>query len=185
MENELLNSDSEGQDSEWDISASRVIQAIEEDKFCLYCQVIVPMKQSDNMCTHHEILIRMSEEEDNLIPPGTFLPFVEKYKMMPRLDRWVVRHVLQWLSSHQLPSGSLFFINVAKDTLCDPVFPDFVRVELQQTGISAEMQRIRVLTRNAHKESLSNKSLRSFRALFHELQTSIPETSEQNDTAIK
>ncbi len=53
------------------------------------------MKQSVNMCTHHEILIRMSEEEDNLIPPGTFLPFVEKYKMMPRLDRWVVRYVLQ------------------------------------------------------------------------------------------
>ncbi len=139
MKNKLLNSDSEGQDSEWDISASRVIQAIEEDKFCLYCQVIIPMKQSENMCTHHEILIRMSEEEDNLIPPGTFLPFVEKYKMMPRLDRWVVSYVLQWLSSHQLPSGSLFFINVAKDTLCDPDFPDFVRGELQSTGISAEI----------------------------------------------
>lgn len=50
---------------------------------------------------------------------------------------------------------------------------------------TADLQRIRALTRNAHKERLSNKSLRSFRALFHELQTSIPETSEQNDTAIK
>ncbi len=139
MKNKLLNSDSEGQDSEWDISASRVTQAIEEDKFCLFCQVIIPMKQSVNMCTHHEILIRMSEEEDNLIPPGTFLPFVEKYKMMPRLDRWVVRYVLQWLSSHQLTPGSIFFINIAKDTLCDPDFPDFVRGQLQETGVSAEM----------------------------------------------
>ena len=139
MEDELLNSDLGEKDSEWDISASRVTQAIEEDKFCLFCQVIIPMKQSANMCTHHEILIRMSEEEDNLIPPGTFLPFVEKYKMMPRLDRWVVRYVLQWLSSHQLTPGSIFFINIAKDTLCDPDFPDFVRGQLQETGVSAEM----------------------------------------------
>lgn len=50
---------------------------------------------------------------------------------------------------------------------------------------TADLQRIRALTRNAHKESLSKKSLKSFRALFHELQTSIPETSEQNDTTIK
>jgi len=139
MEDELLNSDLGEKDSEWDISASRVTQAIEEDKFCLFCQVIIPMKQSVNMCTHHEILIRMSEEEDNLIPPGTFLPFVEKYKMMPRLDRWVVRYVLQWLSSHQLTPGSIFFINIAKDTLCDRDFPDFVRGQLQETGVSAEM----------------------------------------------
>ena len=85
MEDELLNRDLGEKDSEWDISASRVTQAIEEDKFCLFCQVIIPMKQSVNMCTHHEILIRMSEEEDNLIPPGTFLPFVRPE--MPHLAR--------------------------------------------------------------------------------------------------
>lgn len=139
MADNLLNTDLKVQDSEWDISASRVTQAIKENKFCLFCQVIKPVKQSVNMCTHHEILIRMSEEEDNLIPPGTFLPFVEKYKMMPLLDQWVVRYILQWISSHQLVSGSMFFINVAKDTVCDPDFPNFVRDQLQETAVSAEM----------------------------------------------
>lgn len=139
MENELLNSDLREQDSEWSISANRVTQAIDEGKFCLYCQVIIPMKQSENLSARHEILIRMPEEEDNLIPPGTFLPFVEKYKMMPRLDRWVVRYLLQWISSHQSTARSMFFINVAKDTLCDPNFPDFVRGQLRETGIHAEM----------------------------------------------
>ena len=110
MEGEFLNQDLGEQDSEWNISASRVTQAIKQGKFCLFCQAIMPMKQSVNMCNHHEILIRMSEEEDNLIPPGTFLPFVEKYKMMPLLDQWVVKHVLQWLSTHQLAPGSMFFL---------------------------------------------------------------------------
>ena len=38
----------------------------------------------------------------------------------------------------------------------------------------ADLQRIRTLTRNTHKEMLSGKPLKSFRALFHELQISIP-----------
>jgi len=49
----------------------------------------------------------------------------------------------------------------------------------------ANLQRIRTLTRNTHKEILSGKPLKSFRALFHELQISIPETTEQNDVVIK
>ena len=57
--------------------------------------------------------------------------------------------------------------------------------EFGQQYPTADLQRIRTLTRNAHKERLSNKSLKSFRALFHELQISIPETSKQNDTVIR
>ena len=49
----------------------------------------------------------------------------------------------------------------------------------------ANLQRIRTLTRNAHKEILSSKPLKSFRALFHELQINIPKTTEQNDVVIK
>ena len=139
MADNQINTDLEENNSEMDISAGRVIQAIEENKFCLFCQAIKPVKQSVNMCTHYEILIRMSEEEDNLIPPGTFLPFVEEYKMMPRLDRWVVKYVIQWLSSHQLPSGSIFFINLAKDTVCDPDFPGFVQDQLEGTNVPASM----------------------------------------------
>lgn len=139
MADEQLDTDLSENNSERDISAGRVIQAIEEDKFCLFCQVVKPVKQSVNMCAHYEILIRMSEEEDNLIPPGTFLPFVEEYKMMPRLDRWVIRYVIQWLSFHQLPSGTIFFINIAKDTVCDPDFPDYVQEQLEETDISASM----------------------------------------------
>ena len=56
--------------------------------------------------------------------------------------------------------------------------------EFGQQYPAADLQRIRTLTRNAHKEKHSNKPLKSFRALFHELQISIPETSKQNDTVI-
>ncbi len=50
--------------------------------------------------------------------------------------------------------------------------------ELGQEYPAADLQHLRALARNAHKEKLANKPPRSFRALFHELQTVIPEGTE-------
>lgn len=52
MADNQINTDLEENNSERDISAGRVIRAIEEDKLCLFCQVIKPVKQSVNMCVH-------------------------------------------------------------------------------------------------------------------------------------
>ncbi len=55
---------------------------------------------------------------------------------------------------------------------------DQALAELGQKYPAADLQRLRVLMRNTHKEKLANKPPRSFRALFHELQTIIPEGSD-------
>ncbi|MDN5835868.1 MAG: DUF615 domain-containing protein [Nitrosospira sp.] len=47
--------------------------------------------------------------------------------------------------------------------------------EFWQKYPAADLQHLRALARNAHKEKLANKPPRSFRALFHELQAVIPE----------
>ena len=53
--------------------------------------------------------------------------------------------------------------------------------EFAQQYPDADLQRIRTLIRNVHKEMSSGKPPKSFRTLFHELQKNIPETTEQND----
>ncbi len=118
------------------VSASRIVRAIEGGEFSLYCQKIMPIKADTESYEMHEILIRMTEEESNLMPPGAFLPFVEKYKMMSRLDCWVVSHMVQWLSVHKASSKSLFSINVSKDTIKNTSFPAFVQERLQKAKIS-------------------------------------------------
>ena len=52
---------------------------------------------------------------------------------------------------------------------------DQALAELGQKYPAADLQHLRILMRNTHKEKLANKPPRSFRALFHELQTIIPE----------
>lgn len=53
--------------------------------------------------------------------------------------------------------------------------------EFAQRYPSADLQQLRTLTRNAQEERLANKSSRSFRALFQELQKTIPPHSASWD----
>ena len=119
------------QTSKSGITAARITQAIEGGEFNLYCQEIAPIKSSITTISHYEILIRMHEEENNLMPPGSFLPLVDQFKMMPKLDRWIINHIAQWLTAHP-QANSVFYINVAKDTLRDRAFPDFIKEQLKK-----------------------------------------------------
>ena len=122
-----------------ELTVARIVKAIEGDEFRLYYQKILSLKTNADTHDHYEILIRMAEEENNLMPPGTFLPLVEKFKMMPRLDRWVVCYMVEWLCAHQTTPGAKFCINIAKDTLGCTDFPTFVQDQLKKNKVPASV----------------------------------------------
>ena len=66
----------------------RLIRDLKDEKFVLYFQSIVPVAVAapDN-ALYREILIRFKEEEQGMMPPGTFLPILEQQGLMPLLDR--------------------------------------------------------------------------------------------------
>lgn len=117
-------------------TAARIAQAIEGGEFNLYYQHISPIKPSSSTASHYEILIRMNEEDNNLMPPGSFLPFVDQFNLMPQLDRWIVNHIVTWLSAHP-DSQSIFCLNVAKDTLSDRAFPEFIQEHIKNMNVAA------------------------------------------------
>ena len=126
----------------WKDAASRIIAAIEKDEFTLLCQRVRPLgidPDQPGQPDHYEIFIRLLEEEENLMAPGAFFPLAEENGLMPHLDRWVVTHVLKWLSSRKAgdtgAEDGIFFINVAEATIRDPHFPGFVENQLQKFGV--------------------------------------------------
>ena len=119
----------------WTNARDRIIAAIERNEFTLFCQLITPLAAGSGRVAHYEILIRLSEEEDNLIPPGAFFPLAEEHGLLPRLDRWVVAHLLAWAVKNPGAADRTFFINVATATMSDPDFPDFVAHELHKSGL--------------------------------------------------
>lgn len=117
----------------WTSAADRLTAALQNNEFCLYGQTIAALVAGGKpLC---EILIRLIEEEQNLMPPGAFIPLAEEHGLMPSLDRWVVRNVLEWLASRRKadPDHSMMIccINLSAATIADPYFAAYVREQLQ------------------------------------------------------
>jgi EAL domain-containing protein (putative c-di-GMP-specific phosphodiesterase class I) len=110
--------------------AARLVAAIQHDEFCLYYQSIVALGAAGEGASFCEVLLRLREEEDNLLPPGSFLPVAEEHGLMPQIDRWVVRHVLDAATVECLGGDPVYFVNVAAQTVAEGHLAKFVRAEL-------------------------------------------------------
>jgi EAL domain-containing protein (putative c-di-GMP-specific phosphodiesterase class I) len=120
---------------------ARLTQALEENRFRLYYQSIVPSRQTSSLATHYEILLRLIDEQGNLVSPMAFIPAAERYNLMPAIDRWVIRTLFTSLGQHYrenrnpchfLEDGCdcLYAINLSGTSLNDEQFIDFVREQL-------------------------------------------------------
>jgi EAL domain-containing protein (putative c-di-GMP-specific phosphodiesterase class I) len=117
----------------WSDPVQRLRGAIDNNEFELYCQPILALSASEGY-PMAEVLVRLHEEEKALLPPGEFLPVFEHYRMMPQLDRWVVRHAAKHLA--QGSRMACFTINVSGQTLDDVEFPRFVSGQLAAHKLS-------------------------------------------------
>ena len=122
----------DGELAGWSEPAERLRLALEKDELTLFCQPIAALIGAVRF-PMAEVLIRLREEEKALLPPGEFLPVFEHYRLMPDLDRWVVRKVLQFLARGSRIAR--FSLNVSGQTLDDPAFPKAVALELVSTGV--------------------------------------------------
>jgi diguanylate cyclase (GGDEF)-like protein/PAS domain S-box-containing protein len=120
---------------------ARLTQALEENRFCLYYQSIVPTSQTSSLPTHYEILLRLVDEQGNLVSPMAFIPAAERYNLMHCIDRWVIRTLFTSLGRHYRENQNpcqllgdvcncLYAINLSGASLNDEQFIDFVREQL-------------------------------------------------------
>ena len=127
----------------WGNPQERIRQAIQSDGFALYAQNIVALRTDAACKPMLELLVRMRDEEQNLVPPGTFLPIAERFGMMPDIDRFVVRKAIAARAAAARLSADaadfpLLCINLARASIEDRSFPEFVVRALEQTGISGQ-----------------------------------------------
>jgi diguanylate cyclase (GGDEF)-like protein/PAS domain S-box-containing protein len=95
-----------------------------EHGFSLYYQPIKSLHDTSPSNLHYEILLRMDNEQGQLVNPGAFLPAAMRYNLMPNLDLWVIRTVFAWLTSHPQHLEKLTFnmINISSHSLSDNHF---------------------------------------------------------------
>lgn len=105
----------------------RIQQALQEDRFFLEAQLIVPASRT-KAGLRYEVLIRLQGPDGAVVPPNAFLPPAERYGLAPRIDRWVVTRVLQTLAGHpsHLKELDACHVNLSGRSFDQPDFSDFV-----------------------------------------------------------
>ena len=113
-------------------------RALEQDRLHISRQPIVPIADGKKTGHFHELLVRMEDEDGNIVLPRTFMSAAERYNLTTELDRWVISSALKWLASHPLYVRDLFLcsINLSGHSLGDQKFLEFVIQQFAQTGVS-------------------------------------------------
>ena len=57
---------------------NKINDALRDNRFTLYCQDIIPLHDDRDLKPHKEVLIRMLDENDKIIPPMAFIPPAER-----------------------------------------------------------------------------------------------------------
>ncbi len=123
---------------------ARINDALEENRFQLYVQPIVPLTSADGVIgsspPSYEVLLRMNDSSGRILPPGAFLPAAERYSLGPKLDTWVVSHALRWLSLNQgiLEHMGTLSINLSGASLDRHGVLERIIEEFQQTEVPPE-----------------------------------------------
>ncbi|MEX0960730.1 MAG: phosphodiesterase [Burkholderiales bacterium] len=114
-----------------------IATAIETGQFELHFQPKVRL--SDRAVTGVEALVRWRHPEQGLIPPGRFIPQVERTALIYPMTAWVLQHAFATLEKWQRDGIDLSIaVNVSARNLQDPLFVGQLNELLSGSGLRPE-----------------------------------------------
>jgi diguanylate cyclase (GGDEF)-like protein len=93
--------------------ADRICEAIDQQRIVVYAQPIFNLRKE--CVAREELLVRMLDENDEVIPPSSFLPTAERLGLITEIDRLVLAKAIE-LAGRSQPIA----VNVSGASLSDP-----------------------------------------------------------------
>jgi len=147
-------------------NATRLKQALIDDRLELFVQTIVPLRPETHCNSSYEVLTRIRDVDGSLIMPGEFIPAAERFGLIEDLDRSVIQKVFTYLQLPRTWAEGTYFVNLSAVTLsafgfqefieelmrkCPGVQPAKICFEVTETAAVADMRR----TANAMQRLIS------------------------------
>ena len=139
----------------------RLRQALDEDRFELYAQPIVPIGSGG--IPRYELLLRLRDDTGELLVPGAFLYNAERFDLIGDIDRWVLQRAVRILHDRHLAGREISLtVNLSGKTMNDleiaddleamlaahPVPPGNLIVEVTETAAIVNVHRVGELARD-------------------------------------
>ncbi|WP_018232253.1 EAL domain-containing protein [Thioalkalivibrio thiocyanodenitrificans] len=120
---------------------SRLTRALDEGRFRLYYQSVVPLVEAEHARHHYEILLRLEDPEEGLLEAATFVPVAERCNLMPTIDRWVLREVIATIAARgeTAAEAPLFSVNLSAISFFDELLPGYLQDLLARHGVPGGM----------------------------------------------
>jgi diguanylate cyclase (GGDEF)-like protein len=117
----------------------RVRNALADNRFCLYAQDMVAVPATRQWERHQELLLRMVDENQEIVEPMAFIPVAERYNLMPEVDRLVIAtafaHCARVVQQEGRVDAHRWAINLSGASLSEDYFLEFVCNQFKLTGM--------------------------------------------------
>lgn len=122
-------------------------KALKQEQFELYYQSIIPLDNLE-LEPYYEVLIRMRDNQGNLVSPNAFIPIAEQHNLMSSIDKWVISTLFDMIADTECMAN--FSVNLSGNSLNDPTFVDFVieqfrKYDIQPSSICFEITETAVI----------------------------------------
>lgn len=115
--------------------ATQLDDALAEDRFVLYKQLIRQTSDDGAEAVHHEFLVRMLDKERKIIAPGVFIPAAERYDRMRAVDRWIIDQAFEYVARKPGSKEDVYAINLSGGSLGDDSLLEYVIRKLEEKAI--------------------------------------------------
>ena len=148
--------------------AARITDAIENNRLRLYAQPIVALKNRDPLKQHLEILVRLLDEDNQLIPPSAFIPAAERYNLINPIVRTVIFETFSFIHKYSDKDEKITYysINLSGCTINDKGITAYIKETAEQFEVNPkyicfELTESAVI-KNLHKAKTLVKDLKKY-----------------------
>jgi EAL domain-containing protein (putative c-di-GMP-specific phosphodiesterase class I) len=146
----------------------QIENALHAERFELFLQPICSLHEDTGMA-RYEVLLRLRTADGSLIEPKEFFARAAQQRLMPSIDRWVVRTLLLWLEHNRklwARVPCVFSINLSAQSITDDQFISFVEDSVIKSGLPPQALCFDITERFASTGSISvSESMKRLEAL--------------------
>jgi diguanylate cyclase (GGDEF)-like protein/PAS domain S-box-containing protein len=128
--------------------ANRLREVLDEDRLVLYSQPVVRL--ADMHIVHCEILVRIRDDNGNIVLPSQFMEFAESLGLVQEIDMRVVERLIEYLRQPENQGQKVrYFVNLSRVSISDQHWVRKFYNMLAASGITQHNQLVFEITETA------------------------------------